>query len=77
MKKKKCLTIQIGSPMRHLRRHFIKTESTDKVLGGGGGEGGGGGGGGGEGGGGVGRRLICRHNNGNNGARGAPGIIRE
>ena len=25
----------------------------------------------------VGRRLICRHNNGNNGARGAPGIIRE
>ena len=25
----------------------------------------------------VGRCLICRHNNGNNGARGAPGIIRE
>ena len=25
----------------------------------------------------LGRRLICRHNNGNNGARGAPGIIRE
>ena len=25
----------------------------------------------------VGRRTICRHNNGNNGARGAPGIIRE
>ena len=25
----------------------------------------------------VGRRRICRHNNGNNGARGAPGIIRE
>ena len=24
----------------------------------------------------LGRRLICRHNNGNNGARGAPGIIR-
>ena len=25
----------------------------------------------------VGRRLLCRHNNGNNGVRGAPGIIRE
>ena len=25
----------------------------------------------------IGRRTICRHNNGNNGARGAPGIIRE
>ena len=25
----------------------------------------------------LGRRTICRHNNGNNGARGAPGIIRE
>ena len=25
----------------------------------------------------LGRRLICRHNNGNNGTRGAPGIIRE
>ena len=25
----------------------------------------------------IGRRRICRHNNGNNGARGAPGIIRE